>query len=217
MNRKDTIIMAVMVNAVLLIALFVSAVRNDSVETALEIKPVDLPEKRVEEQVIKVASGDAIDQVLKDFSVQAKEEKVEESPVKLDFAKELEAITKATAQKKEPVQKAVERDGMIEITVVSGDSLAKIASRRGSTIDAIKTANHLTTTVLQIGQKLKVPANGKAAKAPTTDAYYTVKQGDNPWTIAVKNQIKVDELLKLNNLNEEKARRLRPGDRLKIR
>ncbi len=217
MNRKDTIIMAVMVNAVLLIALFVSAVRNDSVETAFEINPVDLPEKKVEEQVIKVTRGEALDQVLKDFSVQVKVEKVEESPAKLDFAKELEAITKAAAQKKGPVRKAVARDGMIEVTVVSGDSLAKIASRRGSTIDAIKTANHLTTTVLQIGQKLKVPAKGKAGKTPTTAAYYTVKQGDNPWTIAVKNQIKVDELLKLNNLNEEKARRLRPGDRLKIR
>jgi len=217
MNRKDTIIMAVVVNAVLLIALFVSAVRNDSAETALEIKSVDLPERK-EEQVIKVAEGDAIDQVLKDFSAQAREEKAEESRPKIDFAKELEAITKAAAQKKETVKKVVSSDGMIEVTVVSGDSLAKIASRHGTTVEAIKTANHLTTTVLQIGQKLKVPAKGaQTSKVPSSETYYTVKQGDNPWTIAVKNQIKVDDLLKLNNLNEEKARRLRPGDRLKIR
>ena len=207
-----------MVNAVLLIALFVSAVRNESIETALELKPVDLPEKKVEEKVVKVASGDAIDQVLKDFSQQAKEEKVEESKPKIDFAKELEAITKAAVQKKEPAKKVVNSDGMIEVTVVSGDSLAKIASRHGSTVEAITSANHLKTTVLQIGQKLMVPAKSATPeKAKTNEAYYIVKQGDNPWTIAVKNQIKVDELLKLNNLNEEKARRLRPGDRLKIR
>ncbi|NGX46548.1 MAG: hypothetical protein K940chlam2_01740, partial [Chlamydiae bacterium] len=45
----------------------------------------------------------------------------------------------------------------------------------------------------------------------------TVVSGDNPWTIAVKNRIKVDQLLKLNGLNEEKARCLKPGDRLRIR
>jgi hypothetical protein len=29
--------------------------------------------------------------------------------------------------------------------------------------------------------------------------------------------MKVDELLKLNHLNEEKARKIKPGDRLRVR
>ena len=64
---------------------------------------------------------------------------------------------------------------------------------------------------------LKIPAKGQAAPSADVAKFYTVKQGDNPWTIAVKNQLKVDELLKLNDLNDEKARRLRPGDKLRIR
>jgi hypothetical protein len=32
----------------------------------------------------------------------------------------------------------------------------------------------------------------------------------------MKNQMKVDELLRLNNLDEEKAKRLKPGDQLRI-
>ncbi len=47
--------------------------------------------------------------------------------------------------------------------------------------------------------------------------YYTVKAGDNPWTIAMKYHLKVDELLKLNNLDKNSARRIKPGDQLRIR
>jgi LysM repeat protein len=47
--------------------------------------------------------------------------------------------------------------------------------------------------------------------------YYTVKVGDNPWMIAMKHHLKLEELLKLNGLNEEKARKLKPGDRLRIK
>ena len=50
-----------------------------------------------------------------------------------------------------------------------------------------------------------------------TAKYYTVKPGDNPWTIAMKHHIKVDDLLKMNDLDNHKAKKLRPGDKLKIR
>ena len=89
-------------------------------------------------------------------------------------------------------------------------------------------ANKLTNSNLRIGQVLKIP-NKSIKKAepstvvfspqtPTNDGakYYTVKKGDNPWTIAVKNHLKVEDLLKLNNMTEEQARRLKPGDQLRI-
>ena len=47
--------------------------------------------------------------------------------------------------------------------------------------------------------------------------YYTMKVGDNPWAIAMKHHMKVEELLRLNGLNEERARKLKPGDRLRTR
>jgi LysM repeat protein len=57
----------------------------------------------------------------------------------------------------------------------------------------------------------------KVGPKQETPLFYTVKEGDNPWTIAKKNNIPLATLLKINQLNEEKARRLKPGDRLKIR
>jgi LysM repeat protein len=70
-------------------------------------------------------------------------------------------------------------------------------------------------------QKSQVAAKMKSPPAPapieTQAEYYTMKVGDNPWSIAMKHHIKVDELLKMNGLNEKTARKLKPGDRLKIR
>ena len=68
---------------------------------------------------------------------------------------------------------------------------------------------------------LKIPASRTLAKAKTKveeagPEYYTIKVGENPWAIALRHNMKLDELLRLNGLNEEKARKLRPGDRLRI-
>ncbi len=59
------------------------------------------------------------------------------------------------------------------------------------------------------------PAEKKAFEGESE--YYTMKVGDNPWVIAMKHHMKVEELLRLNGLNEEKARKLKPGDRLRIK
>lgn len=215
MNRKDTILTAVVVNVVLLIILFVSAIQNSPAQSVLESDTVDVPVSK-EKKAIKVAKGDVIDEALKDFSEKAKEVSLQKTPQKIDFVKELEAITKAAEKKTENTTSNSQKNEMVEITVVSGDSLAKIANRYKATVEEVSACNQLKTTVLQIGQKLQIPSKVNEQKVAAKEGYYTVKQGDNPWTIAVKNQIKVDELLRLNNLNEEKAKRLRPGDRLKI-
>ncbi|NGX37754.1 MAG: Peptidoglycan endopeptidase LytF [Chlamydiae bacterium] len=218
MTRKDTITIAVLVNAALLIALFVTAIKRDHTEKVVterliaEVKPIALPEQKEPAR----ARGDEVDQILKEFT----EKKVaqEEKPAsKIDFTKELEAITKAAAV---PIKtKTVSPTGDYrEVTVKKGDVLERIAHTNHSSVDEIMKYNHLSSAMLQIGQVIKVPKKGKAAAMPSNETeLYTVKQGDNPWAIAVKNHMKLDELLKLNNLNEEKARNLRPGDKLRIR
>lgn len=218
MSRKDTIIIATLVNGVLLIALFLTALRrDDSSKRVAEVKPIALPK---ESREIKVAQGDEIDQVLKQFSEKKQPGAVAkaEEP-KIDFAKELEAITRAAVVKKKAPKKS--SGDFIEVKVKKGDALAKIARVHNTSVEQLVAANNLKSTVLQIGQVIKVPnATAPKADAVSDDAseeYYTVRTGDNPWTIAVKNRIKVDELLKLNNLNEDKARRLKPGDKLRIR
>ncbi|NGX46682.1 MAG: Peptidoglycan endopeptidase LytF [Chlamydiae bacterium] len=216
MTRKDTILIAVFVNSALLIALFVTAINRGEknfLETSskdiAEVEPIALPEQQKKEET-KVAHADEIDQVLKEFS--AKEDK---TPKAIDFAKELEAITKAATPIEKIEMVTAAKEGK-EVAVKKGDVLEKIARVHQVSVEEIIAANHLTSTMLQVGQVLKIPAKGGFVPASKTTKYYTVKQGDNPWTIAVKNQIKVDELLKLNDLNEEKARRLRVGDKLRI-
>ena len=219
MTRKDTIMIAVLVNAALLIALFVSAIKNDDVEqvasnsVALEVSPIELPDP-VKKEVCKTI--DEIDQVIKEFT-EKKVVQVEKPKQKIDFAKELEAITKAANPEPKTKPSSKSDGNYTVVTVKKGDVLEKIARIHNMSVSDIMSSNHLSNTVLQIGQKLKIPAKGQSVKSSSEAAFYTVRQGDNPWTIAVKNQLKVDELLRLNDLNEEKARRLRPGDKLRIK
>jgi peptidoglycan DL-endopeptidase LytF len=86
--------------------------------------------------------------------------------------------------------------------------------------------NQLPTSFLKIGQRLKIPAGKRIEISKPKSAislgletaeYYTMKVGDNPWSVAMKHHMKVDELLKLNGLNEKTARKLKPGDRLRIK
>jgi LysM repeat protein len=57
----------------------------------------------------------------------------------------------------------------------------------------------------------------KAQEKVQEPQYYIVKEGDNPWKIAKKFNIKFEELLERNNLDEEKARNLKVGQKLRIK
>jgi LysM repeat protein len=116
---------------------------------------------------------------------------------------------------------------LLEIEVQKGDSLEKLAKLHRTSVDEIIKLNQLPSSFLRAGQRLKIPAE-KRIEAPKTKVipapsvseqaeYYTMKVGDNPWSIAMKHHMKVDELLKLNGLNEKTARKLKPGDRLRIK
>ena len=58
-----------------------------------------------------------------------------------------------------------ETGGVQTYTVKSGDTLTKIAKSHGSTVKAIQKANHLTTTAITVGKKLKIPVKGASAMA----------------------------------------------------
>ena len=100
-----------------------------------------------------------------------------------------------------------------------------IRDRHNTSVKEIMKFNNLVNTKLQIGQVIYLPPmSADSTKVDTVispsvakQQFYTVRTGDTPWTIAAKNQLKVEELLQLNNLNQEKARYLKPGDRLRIR
>ena len=82
----------------------------------------------------------------------------------------------------------------IDYVVKSGDNLYSIAKKYNTTVDEIKKLNGLTSGLLNIGMTLKIPIQ--------IGSYinYTVKSGDNLYSIAKKYNTTVDELKKLNGL-----------------
>jgi LysM repeat protein len=58
-------------------------------------------------------------------------------------------------------------------TVKSGDTLSKIATQHGTSIKALRAANHLKTDKIHVGDKLKIPAKAAKAQAATTPAQPT--------------------------------------------
>jgi peptidoglycan endopeptidase LytF len=257
MSRRDTIIIAVLVNAGLLIILFASALKTDQSEPEFASQPSPTLTPPTELSLQKegaIAGSDEFDQALGQMNKAAPgavaatsaqptplaqsslpAPALDPSAAPVNFADDLKAFgqpegvsagsSAAVASAEKPQEAS---SGFTEIKVKKGDVLDKIARRNHTTVDEIMKLNGLTSSRLKIGQPLRIPSKQSGvAKAPAAKSqgasaeggskFYTVKNGDNPWTIAVKNHMKVDELLKLNNMNEEKARHLKPGDQLRIR
>lgn len=98
--------------------------------------------------------------------------------------------------------------------VKSGDSLGLIAMKYNTTSTKIQTLNNLTSDLIYVNQTLKVPATKTSTKKTTTTTKkattnktasktYTVKSGDSLGLIAVKHNMSVAELKKLNNLSSD--------------
>lgn len=107
--------------------------------------------------------------------------------------------------------------------VQKGDSLYSIAQKFNISVEEIMRLNNLTSTVLQVGQVLKVtqgssPDFGKECVGtgyiePKYETY-VVKKGDSLYVIAKRFNTSVDNIKKLNNLT---SNNLDVGQVLKIR
>lgn len=95
--------------------------------------------------------------------------------------------------------------------VKSGDTLYSIASRYGVSVNEIMRLNNLNSSVLSIGQQLRIPVGGDTS----SDNYviYTVKVGDNLYSIAKKYNVTVDAIINENNLS---SNLLSIGQKLRI-
>ena len=100
--------------------------------------------------------------------------------------------------------------------VKSGDSLYSIAKELGTTVNALKELNNLSSNNLSIGQLLKIPTisnenqNNNIGGSANT---YTVVKGDSLYSIAKKYGLTVNELKSLNNLS---SNTLQIGQVLKV-
>lgn len=115
----------------------------------------------------------------------------------------------------------------ITYTVKSGDNLYKIANEYNVTVNDLMKLNNLTSTLLSIGQTLKIKQSstttpetgqikecyGEGYQEPTYQTY-TVQKGDSLYVIAKKFDTTVDNLIELNNL---KTNNLSIGQILKIK
>ncbi len=232
MNRRDTVIIAVLINAGLLILLFATSLRTDSYDKqALEVA-VSTPEAEVRSESLNLPSSenlattlDPVEQAVRDYQAPV----IAANPVDIqpNFAADLQALgsspSPASVTEAAPV---LEAPSHREVKVKKGDVLERIARYNHVSVEELMKFNNLSSTRLKIGQVLKIPSkSSKSANSQSTlpsetrdgAQYYIVKNGDNPWTIAVKNHIKVEDLLKLNHLDEEKARRLKAGDKIRIK
>ena len=84
--------------------------------------------------------------------------------------------------------------------VKSGDSLWSIARDFGISVQELRSANNLSTDLLQIGQVLRIP---RTIESEIELEEYIVQRGDSLWTIARQFETTVNELRRLNNLNSD--------------
>lgn len=119
-----------------------------------------------------------------------------------------------------------------EIEVKHGDTLYGLSKKYRVSLNELMQVNNLKSPSLKPGQKLLLPANGrakkpltkpevahKAATPPTPppagwNATYTVKSGDSLYAIAIQHKIKLAELQQVNAIAD--VRRVRPGTVLKV-
>lgn len=280
MNKKDIIIIALLVNAGLLTLLFMLAINTDDdpVTSSNENKvqtsdlslthPLPVPNDAQHVQVI-----DEVDHFLHELSTDktalslvidedgpmdrevtlaqnVQEEVQPQVPVmkEEDFkpARQVKQPSTSTPPATQTSQNP--ENTYVNVTVKRGDALEKIARNNGTTVEMIKSANGLTSTKLSIGQVLRVPVGNKnsteaspsqSKKTPSTTSnsglktddpvvvkkvvanaepkYYTIKSGDTPWHLARQFNVKFEELLRLNDLDEEKARNLKVGDKIRVK
>lgn len=264
MNKRDIIIVAVLLNTGLLSMLAMMAIHTgESFEEKSDnsILAYENPKAMVAHEASFIAQNSTVaadewDSVLKDYvlssssqsalseddefekEAEAPKKKVKEVALQKTVVVEKPVVKAPIAQtsiksqatlkpQEKPIVKNPNIGKTIEVTVKKGDALEKIARSNGTTAEQIKALNNLKSDRLSIGQQLLIPLDGeKIAKqipqvvqTPSVDEmeYYVLKSGDNPWKIAKQFKVKFEDLLKLNNLDEEKARNLKIGDRIRVK
>lgn len=95
--------------------------------------------------------------------------------------------------------------------VSRGDTLYGISKKFNTSVRSIKELNNLTNDNLSVGQRLIVKSDGDTN--PNQCIVYTVKKGDNLYSIAKKYGTTVDDIKRYNNLTSNS---LDVGDRLAI-
>lgn len=96
--------------------------------------------------------------------------------------------------------------------VKSGENLEIIANKHNVSVDDLKKWNSLNGSKIFEGQALLVytvsNVNTKKAESENKNGFtiHKVSEGENLWTIAKKNKVKVSDIMTWNNLQDEKVK-----------
>jgi len=113
-----------------------------------------------------------------------------------------------------PIETSQLKGEIVEYTVQKGDSLWLIARRFGTTTKMIRALNNLNTSVLRVGQVLKI-SPGRMVMKLDSNQTHLVREGDSPYLIAKHYEIDLSEFLKINNLTPRST--IFPGEIVKIK
>lgn len=228
MRRRDAVLIAVLVNAGLLVFLFALAVTGseDSGRSFLNSGSGELVEL--------MPTAPRGDDSHKDALHYAAQDTHPETTLAFVPTISLGEPEASSAIHHETLAVGSASSVKSNYTVKKGDALERIAKQHGITVASLMKANQLkSSSKLNVGQVLSIPAGevvsqvkpsvaheieaGKGAAQQVAAKFYTVQKGDNVWAIATRHQLKTEELLKLNKMTPEMARRLQPGDRLRVK
>ncbi len=221
MTRKDIILISVVVNAGLLAVLFATAIIYDPGKALKKVDPrMPLAEAMdpladASLSLIAASGRDEVDRALSSYTYTVPADIFINEPI-VDEEEDFREIS------------TIPSEGFVQVLVKKGDVLDRIARANGTTVNAIKEANHLKSERLSVGQVLKIPLKRDepqvVASQPITKPaenletqYYVVKSGDNPWKIAKQFNVSFEEIVRLNHLDEERARNLKIGDKIRIK
>ncbi|ADU32435.1 LysM peptidoglycan-binding domain-containing protein [Evansella cellulosilytica] len=127
-----------------------------------------------------VVSGDSLSVIAKRFNTTVTAIKQENNlssdiirigqSLKIPVIKQEDNITENPPTDGENIERGDETQNTISYTVVSGDSLSVIAKRYGTSVDAIRTLNNLTSDLIRVGQVLHIPhIPDTVVEAPVVD------------------------------------------------
>ena len=209
---------------------------NDSVEEIIKVDPVDEIDAFIEEVI--PSSGETV--LLEEENIQfidqepslnepQEVQKPATIPTKIPEAPRLVDVT---VKQGDVLEKIARANGTTVDAIMKENQLKSDRLRIGQVLRVpvgVKVSSSIASTVqpkVNLPQTYHAPATttspqamqAKVQNAPSPQAqYYVMKKGDNPWKIAKQFNIKVDQLLKFNNLDEESARKLKPGDTIRVK
>lgn len=172
---------------------------NNLTSNVLRINQVlFIPTKKEEESgnyiVYTVKSGDTLYSIAKNYNIAVSDI--------IELNKLSNNILNLGQRLLLPVEEKVIETKYNTYVVKSGDTLYSVAKNYGISVTELKEINDLSNNTLSIGQKLLVPATTIIIDETTPGEYitYTVKSGDNLYSIANRYGVSVKEIMNLNNL-----------------